>query len=221
MGYCVIELYCVVSDSNVRKQYSVNMPAKRGLKTYAELSPQQREFVDGIVERGLTNVAAYEEAGYYVGPSRNAVHQSAHKIRYNKHVDHVIRERLNKMVMSKEEALARQTAAGRFDMSDAIEVEPLVCPHCEGEIYEEGHARINVKKLKEMGLAHQIKKISTDRNGNQIIEFRDVDQAQDRILRATGAYTTQAEKEVGGLASLMSKALEMRHSGGSNQGEVE
>lgn len=186
------------------------MASKRGLKTYDQLTPQQRKFVDGVVEGGLNNTQAYKEAGYYVGPSRNAVNVSAHKIRYNEHVDHVIRERLNKLVMSKEEALARQTAAGRFDISEALEVDALVCPHCEQEIHEEGHARINVKKLKEMGLAHQIKKISTDRNGNQIIEFRDVDQAQDRILRAQGAYATQAEQEVGGLAALMSKALEMR-----------
>ncbi len=185
------------------------MPRKRGLKTYAELKPKQRKFVDGVVEGGLNNTAAYEAAGYYCGPSRNAMNVSAHKVRYNEHVDYVIRERLNKLVMSKEEALARQTAAGRFDVSEALEVDPLVCPHCEQEIFEEGHARINVKKLKEMGLGHQIKKISTDRNGNQIIEFRDVDQAQDRILRAQGAYTTKAEEEVGGLAALMSRALQV------------
>lgn len=204
-----------------KKQFRIFRPmaTQRGLKTYDQLTPQQREFVDGIVERGLTNVKAYEEAGYYVGPSRNAVHQSAHKIRYNKHVDHAIRERMNKLVMSKEEALARQTAAGRFNIADALEVDALVCPHCEQEIHEEGHARINVKKLKEMGLAHQIKKITYDRNGNQIIEFRDVDQAQDRLLRAHGAYQTQAEQEVGGLASLMAKALEMRQKNTLGEGE--
>jgi len=185
------------------------MPKKRGLRTYAELKPKQRAFVDGIVENGLTHTDAYKQAGYYCGPSQNAIYVAAHKIRYNESVDHVIRERMNKMVMSKEEALARQTAAGRFDVSEALEVDPLVCPHCEQEVFEEGHARINVKKLKEMGLGHQIKKISTDRNGNQIIEFRDVDQAQDRILRAQGAYTTKTEEEVGGLAALMSRALKV------------
>jgi len=185
------------------------MPKKRGLKTYADLTQQQRKFVDGVVELGLNNTEAYEHAGYYCGPSRNAMNVSAHKIRYNEHVDYVIRERLTKLVMSKEEALARQTMAGRFNIGEALEVDALVCPHCEEEIFSEGHARINVKKLKEMGLSHQIKKISTDRNGHQIIEFRDVDQAQDRILRAQGAYTTKAEEEVGGLAALMARALQV------------
>jgi hypothetical protein len=117
------------------------------------------------------------------------------------------------MVMSKEEALARQTAVGRFDMNDVLKVDALVCPHCEQEIIEEGVARIDVKAMKEYGLAHLIKKITYDRNGNQIIEFRDIDASQDRLLRAHGAYVTQAEESVGGLANLMAKALEMRQNG--------
>lgn len=188
------------------------MPAKRGLKTYDELTGQQRKFVDLVVS-GSNNTEAYEKAGYWCGPSRGAMNVSAHKIRYNKHIDHVIKERLNELVMSKQEALARQTTVGRFDLGDALEVDALVCPNCGHEIIEEGTARINMKKLKDMGLTHQIKEISYDRNGNQVIKFRDVDQAQDRILKAQGAYTSKAEEEMGGLAGLMAAALKQRQQG--------
>lgn len=180
-------------------------------------------FIDGVLA-GKTYFDAYLDADYYPGrdriesgeKSRNAAYVRAHELRHKEHIDLIIKEKLNQLVMSKEEALARQSALGRFNMGEVLEVDPLVCPHCEQAVYEEGEARINVKKLKDYNLAHLIKKISYDRQGRQIIEFRDVDASQERLLKAHGAFVTEPEKEMGGLATLMAKALERKAGAGSN-----
>lgn len=136
-----------------------------------------------------------------------ALRIEAHRLRNHPKIGPLIDERLRSYYesakMSQDEALARQSELGRFDLGDIIEVQIDTCECCGRK---KGQAFVDIAKAKELGLTRFIKKISWDRNGNQVFDFHDPVAAQDRMLKAAGAYQPKQEVSANTLIGAMMAA---------------
>lgn len=183
------------------------MGKRRGLKPWESFTAQEQTFVNEYMRNGHNAVRAYQTAGYYWSPSMGANRVESHKLRHKTHIAAEIAARMDTLLMSEQEALVRQSEAARFDIGDLLKCEEVTCPECGAVIHGSEEWRIDVKKALDTGATQFIKKMSYDRAGRLIIEFRDVDKAQDTMLRARGAFRNKKEEKVlDSMAALLNAA---------------
>lgn len=138
--------------------------------------------------------SSYSSEGWTDAALRVAAHNTRHHPKIAPLIDARLREYYTMAKMSTDEVLARLSDLVRFDIGDILDV------------HDGGHVTVNVERAKELGMARFIKKITTLKNGTQTVEFHDPMQAQDKILRAAGAYKPSAQIGAENLMAAMMEA---------------
>lgn len=163
-------------------------------------------FTDIENEDTFRNATASLRASSYATDNYDytALRIEAHKLRHHPKLAPLIESRLREYYstakMSQDEALARQSDLGRFDLGDILEVQTEDCECCGRK---KGHVFVDIERAQRLGLTRFLKKISYDRTGNQVFEFHDPVAAQDRMLKAAGAYQPKEKIEATTLLGAM------------------
>jgi hypothetical protein len=141
------------------------MAAKKG--PTPKLTAKQQAFVNHYLIC-LNATEAARLAGYAGGYSSHSVigSNNLRNIKISAEID----ARLKEHHLTADEALARLASHARGDMGDCI------------EITEGGLWRLDLNKMKELGLTHLIKKLSWNEYG-PVIELHDVQSAIAQILK--------------------------------------
>lgn len=133
---------------------------------------KQRAFIEEYpIDFNATRAA--ERAGY--SGNDNVLAAQGSRLLKNAKVAEAISQRLRESAMLADEALAILADQARADLGPFI-------------VVDKGDVGIDIKKLKEAGLAHLIKSITPTRYGTKI-EFYDKQYALNLILKAHGAFT--------------------------------
>jgi len=180
------------------------------IKELEDLTQKQQDFIEHYMTNGHNATEAYISAGYRVSPRRAVVRKDAWEIRHNPNIEYnitrLMKAKWEAVHMDEDEALARTSEIARMDLGQYLYEIPAKCPHCEGLLEEVGLVAIDLKAMKKDGATHLIKKVTPSRYGN-IYDFYDSTEARRDMLRAHDAFSTKAEKEVGGFASAMTSFL--------------
>lgn len=189
------------------------------IKEWDELTAKQQKFVNEYMTNGYNATQAFKDT--YAWDRKSVAHiirKKAAEIRHHPSIDAAIKARMHMLMMSEAEALARQAEAGRLDIGEVLVSDPIVCPECGHVVAPEGEWRVDLAKAKELNMTSLIKKISYDKQGRIVVEFRDPDAAQKTVLQAHGALNgRKKDNPVDGLAALIKAAqasdLEARFGG--------
>lgn len=175
-------------------------------KPWEHSTPKEQRFVDAYMVNGFSAADAFIAAGYSTKSRRNALRANAHQVLRRPHVRAEIDRRMRELTMSKDEALARHSAVGRSDIGECLVDHRVSCPSCGHVLEEEGSLRIDLTKLKQMGLTHLVKRITTFRDGRTSVELYESDAARRDILKAHGAFRSGVEADATSLMGLMAAA---------------
>jgi len=180
------------------------------LKELEELTSMQRTFIAEYMTNGHNSTEAYLSAGYRVSPRRAIVNREAFDVRHNPNIEYninkLMRAEWQSVQMHEDEALARTSEIARMDLGKYLYEIPAHCPHCKGELEEIGLVAIDLDQMKKDGATHLIKKVTPSRYGN-IYDFYDSTEARRDMLKVHDAFSTKADKDMGGFASAMSNFL--------------
>lgn len=187
----------------------------RGYKDWESLTGQQRAFVEAYVSNGGNAVQAYKTAGYYTHKTYKSEKAKAYKVRHNKHIAHHIRRILRDTQMSEEEALARTAEVGAFDIGEYLFQYPATCPHCGEDLDVGGLVGLDLEKMKKDGATRVLKSVKNTRNGVQV-ELYPADESRRDIMKAHGTFTQKHERQIGGLAEIMTQIARERQLGATN-----
>lgn len=190
------------------------MPALQRSKEEKDFTAFEIAYVDAYTDPDnpstfRNQIGAYRASGYSTNMPEQEQRICANRLVKREHIAWAIEKRLEKhfkrIEMSQQEAIARQSDAGRFDIGDCLEIHTRSCEHC-GTV--EDQAFIDIRAAKAKGLTKFIKSISYDKQGRQVVTFHDTMAAQDRILRASGAYHQRVNNGVNTLMSGFAAAME-------------
>lgn len=195
--------------------------SNRKLKPYDRWTEKERAFFDAYFANRFDVVKAFRDAGYSQKVGRDGQRASAHQILRRPHIRAAIDERLQDLVMSSNEALARHSEVGRSDISEALVDRQLCCPKCDHEFYAEGEMRIDLKKLKELGLGFLIKEVTVSGN-RQTVKLYTADDARRDIMKAQGAFRSKRDEAEGTLLEVLARAAAAKaNQPAPSNGEVE
>jgi hypothetical protein len=175
-------------------------------KTWDQFSEKERRFVDEYCTNGYDTLKAWDAAGYSMKCTPQNRRTNANQVMRRPHIRAEVDRRLHDVIMSNDEALARHSQVGRADVGDCFTDEPLTCPECGHEMEHEGPLRLDMKKVRALGLTSLIKKVTTAKDGRQTVEFYAADDARRDILKAGGAFRTREGEAASTLLSLVAAA---------------
>jgi len=178
----------------------------RGVKDWEQLTTKQQDYINHFLSNGHNSVQARLSAGYYRSPSYNTNKSAAHKLRYNKHIDHNIRMRMSELQMSEEEALKRHADQGRFDAAKyLVEVDvEIFCEKCNLVSATYKSVSFDLEACKKDGYGHLIKKVTPTKYG-LVVDFYPADAARKDIMTAHGTFVQKHEKQLGGLSEVLAE----------------
>ena len=183
------------------------MPGRKGLKEWEEFTEKEQRFVNEYMRNGHNATKAYQDAGYWCGPSYGAIKVSAFKLRHRPHIESEIASRMDELLMSEKEALIQQSEVARFDIGELLIAEEVKCPECGCIVHDAKEWRVDLELAKKLGVSNRIKKVSYDKNGRLVVEFRDVDAAQKTLLQAHGTFRSKKQEAVAdGMIALLNAA---------------
>lgn len=142
------------------------------------LTAKQRVFVDEYFACNLNATEAARRAGY----SSKSVRSIASENLTKPNIQAVISQRLKEHQMGGDEVLTRLSALAMADMND------FITPSGRG-------FKIDLKKARELGRLHLIRKIKKDKQGTSI-ELYDVKDALVQLGRVHGLFTDRISGEI-------------------------
>lgn len=176
------------------------------VKPWEHSTKKEQLFVDHYMANGFSAVEAFISAGYSTVSRRPALRANAHQVLRRPHVKAEIDRRMRQLQMTEDEALARHSEVGRADIGECLVDSEIKCPVCGAVIAEEGAMRVDLKKLKQMGLTHLLKRVTTYKDGRTTVDFYESDKARQDLLRASGAFRGKGEETALNLMGLMAEA---------------
>ena len=142
------------------------------------LSKKQRVFVNEYLQCWNATQAAIK-AGY----AKNSARMAGHRLVTDDYISSIIKERVEEVVMSADEALKLLSDQARGDLDDCI-------------VIKDGEPKLDVTLLKEKGKLHLIKSITPTASGARV-ELYSSQRALELIAKAQGLFTdVKVEHEI-------------------------
>ncbi|HUV82861.1 MAG TPA: terminase small subunit [archaeon] len=143
--------------------------------TSRRISKKQKVFINEYLK--CWNAA---QAAIRAGYSERSAKQTGHRLITNDYLSKIIKERINEIVMSADEALSLLSDQARASLDDCMDIDP------------KGKISLNFKKAKEKGKLHLIKSIVPTASGLKV-ELYSSQRALELIGKAHGVFVDKVD----------------------------